>query len=62
MLWQLLTKTVNSLLSSLIMKNLIEITRGLNKKSTIYCYSIYTNNTWSVLIINNLILMSICQL
>ena len=42
---------VNSSLSSLITKNLIEITRKLNEESLIYYYSIYTNGTWFMLII-----------
>jgi len=38
----LLTKIVNSSLSSLITKSLIRITRELNKKFLMYFYIIYT--------------------
>ena len=38
----------------------VEITRELNKKSLMYCYSIYTIDTWSMLTINNPILMFMC--
>jgi len=62
MLWQLLTEIVNSILSSLIGKNLMEITRELNKKSLIYCSSIYIMDTWSVLAINNPILKFVYHL
>jgi len=31
----------------------MEITRELNKESSMYYYPIYTNSTWSVLSINN---------
>ena len=34
------------------------IIRELDKKSPIYCYPIYTIDTWSVLTINNPTLMS----
>ena len=43
---------VNSLLSSLIIKNLIEITREPDIESLIYCYSIYNNSNWFVLTID----------
>ena len=39
-----------------------DLTRELNKESPMYCYHIYTNNTWSILVINNLTLISIYQL
>ena len=59
MLWQPLTKMVNSLLSSLIVKNLIGIIRELNKEFLMYSYTIYITSTWSVLMINSFILISI---
>jgi len=37
----------------------VEITRELNKEFLMYCYSIYTIDTWSMLAINTLTLMSI---
>ena len=39
----------------------VRITRELNKESLMYCYPIYTIDTWSMLAINNSILMFICQ-
>ena len=59
MLWQPLTKMVNSSLSSLIVKNLIGIIRELNKEFLMYSYTIYITSTWSVLMINSFILISI---
>ena len=59
MLWQPLTKMVNSSLSSLMVKNLIGIIRELNKEFLMYSYTIYITSTWSVLMINSFILISI---
>jgi len=42
-------------------KNLMRIIRELDKKSLMYCYSIYTNGSWSMLMMNNSILKSICH-
>ena len=42
MLWQPLTKMVNSALSSLTSENLMRITRKLDKESLMYYYPIYT--------------------
>jgi len=36
----------------------VRITRGLNKESLIYSYTIYTKSSWSMLIINSPILIS----
>ena len=52
---------VNSILSSLISDYLVGITRKLIKKSLMYCYYIYTNSSWFMLMINSLILMFIYQ-
>ena len=38
----------------------MEITRELNKESSIYYYPIYTNSIWSVLSSNNPTLKYIC--
>ena len=43
------TKTVGSLLNSLRAKNLVEITRELNKEFSMYSYTIYTISTNSIL-------------
>jgi len=40
----------------------VGITRELDKKSLIYCYPIYTIDTWSVLTINNSTLVFMCHL
>ena len=40
LLWQLLTKIVNNILSSLTSENLMEITRELDKKFPIYYFTI----------------------
>jgi len=42
MLWQPLTKMVNSTLNSLTSENLAEITKELIEKFLMYCYFIYT--------------------
>ena len=55
MLWQPLTKMVNSILSSLTSENLMRITRELDNKSSIYLYTMYTT-------IKNTILNYICCL
>jgi len=39
----------------------VEITRKLNKEFLMYCYSIYTIDTWPMLIINNSTLMFMHQ-
>ena len=39
----------------------VRITRGLNKKSLIHSYTIYTKSSWSMLIINSPILISMCN-
>ena len=50
LLWQLLTKIVNSVLSNLICeKNLIGITRELNKECLMYSYTIYITSTSPIL-------------
>ena len=36
----------------------MEITRELDKEFLMYCYPIYTNGIWSMLMINNPILKS----
>jgi len=38
------------------------VTRKLDKESLMYCYPIYKNSLWSVLIINNPILKSMYYL
>ena len=44
------------------MKYLIKITGGLDKEFLIYFYTIYTRESWSVLVINNPTLKYICCL
>ena len=55
-------KTNRTTKANLQAKYLVEITRELDKKSPMYSYTIYTIYTWSVLMINNLALMSMCCL
>ena len=45
-----------------IQNSLIEITRELNKEFLMFFYTIYTTNTWSVIMVSNPTLMSIHQL
>jgi len=52
-MWKPLTKMVNSLLSSFIIKNLMRIIRELDKEFPIYSYTIYTTSMWFILIINS---------
>ena len=51
---------INSILSKLINKVLMGITRKFNKEFSMYSYTIYTIDTWSILVINNPTLKYMC--